>query len=185
MHRMTAFPQLRPTYRASRLRVTDFTPVVLRFQNGGCTTGNIEVISLTGGLLCLSKPIDRGSCVKLMFLSQNGPVLGTAELLSPVSRTRQPFQFLALSYSDQRRLQAATEGPSKTSTPPQAMESSPPQAMESSQIADHEQEWIEKYRAAVSHRKEPRRLLKLVLGAGTLATLSLGYAIYLFSLHLK
>ena len=83
MHRMTAFPQLRPTYRASRLRVTDFTPVVLRFQNGGCTTGNIEVISLTGGLLCLSKPIDRGSCVKLMFLSQNGPVLGTAELLSP------------------------------------------------------------------------------------------------------
>ncbi|HEV2732068.1 MAG TPA: hypothetical protein VGV15_18700 [Terriglobales bacterium] len=177
MHRMTAFPQLRPTYRASRLRVTDFTPVVLRFQNGGCTTGNIEVISLTGGLLCLPKPIDRGSCVKLMFLSQNGPVLGTAELLSPVSRTRQPFQFLALSYSDQRRLQAATEGPSKPGTPPQAMENS--------QIADHEQEWIEKYRAAVSHRKEPRRLLKLVLGAGTLATLSLGYVIYLFSLHLK
>jgi hypothetical protein len=175
---MTAFPQLVPTHRAARLQVTDFTPAVLRFQNGGCTTGSLEVISLTGGLLCLSKPIDRGSRVKLMFLSQKGPVLGTAEMLRPVSGTRQPFQFLALSYGDQRRLQAATEG--SCSKP-----GAPSQTMECSQIADREQEWIEKYRAAISHRKQPRSVLKLVLGAGTLATLSLGYAIYLFSLHLR
>ena len=174
---MTSLPQPRPADRAPRLRLTDFTPAVLRFQDGGCTTGGLEVLSLTGGLLCLSKPLDRGSRVKLMFLSQNGPVLGTAEMLSPVSRTRQPFHFLALSYGDQHRLQAATEGPARPGTPLQTVESS--------QTADHEQEWIEKYRAATSHRKEPRRLLKLVLGAGTLATLSLGYVIYLFSLHLK
>ena len=46
--------------------------------------------------------------------------------------------------------------------------------MESSQIIDREEEWIEKYRAANSPKK-PQRFLKLVLGVGTLATLSLGY----------
>jgi len=56
------------------------------------------------------------------------------------------------------------------------------QQVESCPIVDNEEQWIEKYRAVMSHRKEPRRLLKFVLGAGMLATLSLGYAVYLFSL---
>ncbi len=132
---MTCLPQPRPTCRAARVRLADFTPAVLRLQDGGCTTGSLEVISLTGGLLGLSKPVDRDSRVKLMFLSQKGAVLGTAEMLAPVSRTRQPFRFVALSYADQRKL--------------------------------------------------PSRLLKFVLGAGMLATLSLGYAVYLFSLYVK
>jgi hypothetical protein len=174
---MTCLPQPRSPYRAPRLRVTDLTPAVLRLRDGGCTTGSLEVISLTGGLLCLSKPVDRGSRVKLMFLSQNGPVLGTAEMLSPVSWTRQPFRFLALSYGDQRRLQTATQW----SPQPEARA----QAIESSRTVNREEHWIEKYRAVISHRKQPRRLLKIMLGAGLLATLSLGYAVYLLSLHLK
>jgi hypothetical protein len=136
------------------------------------------VISVTGGLLSLSKAINRGSRVKLMFLSQNGPVLGTAEMLSPVSRTRQPFQFLGLAYTDQRRLQAATVDAATLKSPP-------PQIVENCRIIDQEEEWIEKYRAAISHRERPTRFLKLVLGAATLATLSLGYVVYLFSLHLR
>jgi len=174
---MTCLPQPRAAYRAPRLRVTDFTPAILRLQDGGCWTGGLEVISLTGGLLCLSKPVDRGSRVKLMFLSQNGPVLGTAEMLSPVSWTRQPFRFLALSYGDQRRLQAATQWSSQPGPPTQVAESV--------RTVNREERWIEKYRAVISHRKQPRRLLKIVLGAGMLATLSLGYAVYLLSLHLK
>jgi hypothetical protein len=137
----------------------------------------LEVISLTGGLLWLSKPVDRGSRVKLMFLSQNGPVLGTAEMLSPVSWTQQPFRFLALSYGDQRRLQTATQWSSQPGAPTQAVESG--------RTVNREEQWIEKYRAVISHRKQPRRLLKIVLGAGMLATLSLGYLVYLLSLHLK
>lgn len=89
LQNMGCLPQPRHTYREPRLRLTDLTPAVLRLRNGGCITGSLDVISLKGGLLCLSRPVDRGSSVKLMFLSRNGPVLGTAEMLSPVSWTRQ------------------------------------------------------------------------------------------------
>jgi hypothetical protein len=139
-------------------------------------TGGLEVISLTGGLLCLSKPVDPGSRVKVMFLSQNGPVLGAAEMLSPVSWSRQPFRFVALSYGDQRRLQTAT----------QSSQPGPPiEAVHSSRTLNREEQWIEKYRAMMSHPKQPSRFLKIALGAGMLATLSLGYLVYLVSLHLK
>jgi hypothetical protein len=60
--------------------------------------------------------------------------------------------------------------------------------VESGRKVNREEQWIEKYRAVISYRKEPRRLLKVVLGAGMLATLSLSYVVYLVylvSLHLK
>lgn len=69
----------------------------------------MQVISLSGGLLCLSKPVDQGSQVKLMFLTRSGSVLGAAEMLSPVSWSLQPFKFLRLHDADQRRLQAAIQ----------------------------------------------------------------------------
>ena len=174
---MTCLPQLRAASRAGRLHLTEFTPAVLRFQNGDCATGGLEVISVTGGLLSLPKAINRGARVKLMFLSQSGPVLGTAEILSPVSRTRQPFKLLGLTYADQRRLQTATMDASTLKPEPQIVENC--------RIIDQEEEWIEKYRAAISHREKPTRFLKLMLGAATLATLSIGYVVYLFSLHLR
>jgi len=42
-----------------------------------------------------------------MFHTHRGPVLGTAEMLMPVTSTQQPFRFVALPESDQRTLQAA------------------------------------------------------------------------------
>ncbi len=71
-------------------------------------TGRLEVFSSTGGLLCLSKPLIRGTRIKVMFLTQTGPVMGSAEMLTPVSWTQQPFRFVALAAGDQRRLQAIT-----------------------------------------------------------------------------
>jgi len=38
----------------------------------GCRKAKLQIVSLTGGLLWLSKPVDQGSHVKLMFLTQ-GP----------------------------------------------------------------------------------------------------------------
>ena len=61
-------------------------------------TGSLEVFSSTGGLLSLQKPLIRGTRIKVMFLTQSGPVLGAAEMLSPVSWTQQPFRFVALAY---------------------------------------------------------------------------------------
>ena len=142
--------------RPPRVRATEYTPAVLRFQSGDCVTGSLEVISSTGGLLGLSKPLIRGTRIKVMFLSQNGPVLGTAEMLSPVSWTQQPFHFVALAYGDQRRLQALTGYSSKLEMP------TPEQ---SSQLLDTEPQWIDKYRAAISQNPPRRPLLERVFGA--------------------
>ena len=95
--------------RSPRTRFAETTPAVLRCQDGHRVTGKLQVISLTGGLLGLSKPLDRGSQVKLMFLTHKGSVLGAVEMLIPVSWGLQPFRFTGLYEDDQRRLQAAIQ----------------------------------------------------------------------------
>jgi hypothetical protein len=144
--------------RAPRVRAAEYTPAVLRFQSGDCVTGSLEVISSTGGLLRLSKPLIRGTRIKVMFLTQRGPVLGSAEMLTPASWTEQAFRFVALSYGDQRRLHALTGCTSKIERP--AVEQNSP-------ILDSEPHWIDKYRAAVSRNPPRKRLLDRMLEAIT------------------
>jgi hypothetical protein len=160
---VNALPHPKPDCRARRLSLTATTHAVLRFEDGRRTQGQLEVISLTGGILSLSKPLVRDSRVKLMFLTPTGPVLGTAEMLQPVSWSQQPFRFVALKQDDQRRLR---------------------ESIQSSFGQVHkEQEWINKYRATLNHREARRkRLFSPPLTAITLAMLSLGSAIYLFSI---
>lgn len=125
-------------------------------------TGNLEVVSSTGGLLRLSKPLILGTRIKLLFLTESGPVLGAAEVLSPISWTHQPFRFVALAYGDQRRLQALTGSSSKLemSIPEQTI-----RRLDSEQrIVDAEHQWIDKYRAAVTRNPPRRPLLKRMLG---------------------
>jgi hypothetical protein len=64
----------------------------------------LQVISVTGGLLCLSSPLHQGSRVQLMFLTDAGTVLGTAEMLPSVSATLQPFRFVKMDENDERKL---------------------------------------------------------------------------------
>jgi hypothetical protein len=167
-HAVNALPQPNPDRpnhdrRAPRLNLSDITPAVLRFEDGHRTQGQLEVISLTGGILCLPKPVVRQSRVKLMFVTPTGPVLGTAEMLKPVSWTQQPFRFVGLEKDDQRRLQDSIQS--------------------SFGQVSKDQEWIDKYRATLDDRRPPRaRLFSSRLAALTLAMLSLGSAIYLFSL---
>lgn len=160
---MDALPQPNQNRRAPRLNLSDLTPAVLRFEDGHRTQGQLEVISLTGGILSLPKPVVRQSRVKLMFVTPTGPVLGTAEMLKPVSWTQQPFRFVGLEKDDQRRLQDSIQS--------------------SFGQVSKDQEWIDKYRAALDDRRPPRRsLFSSRLAAFTLAILSLGSAIYLFTL---
>lgn len=72
-------------------------------------SGKLQVISVTGGLLCLAKPLDQGSQVKVMFLTGKGSVLGAAEMLSPISWSLQPFKFIRLYNDDQEKLEAAIQ----------------------------------------------------------------------------
>jgi hypothetical protein len=105
---MTYFLPQRASRRAPRTCFADITPAVLRCGNG-CRKGKLQMISLTGGLLCVSKPLDQGSQVKLMFLTRSGSVLGAAEMLSPISWGLQPFKVLKLYDDDRRRLRAAIQ----------------------------------------------------------------------------
>lgn len=103
---MPYFPPPPPVRRAPRTGFEETTPAVLRCQDGRRLRGKREVISLTGGLLWLSKPLNRGAQVKLMFLTRRGSVLGAAEMLSPVTWGLQPFKFVRL--YDDGRAQAAS-----------------------------------------------------------------------------
>jgi hypothetical protein len=156
---MTFLPQSYANYRSPRVRLADVTPAVLRLPDGRPFPGQLEIISLTGGLLSMSKMLDRGSCIKLMLLTHTGPVLGAAEMLSPVSTTQQPFRFVAFEEGDQRRLRAAVQS--------------------SLVLNPDERGWVEKYRPTLVHRNPPRRgVFRVVLRALTLLTLCLGSAMY-------
>ena len=109
MQPMTYFPLPEASRRAPRTCFAETTPAVLRCQDGHRVPGKLQVISLTGGLLCLPEPLDQGCQVKLMFLTRGGSVLGAAEMLSPVSWKLQPFKFVRLYDDDQRRLQTAIQ----------------------------------------------------------------------------
>jgi hypothetical protein len=86
------------------LQFAHTTPAVLRAESGGRVRGTMQVISQTGGLLCLSSPLQQGARVKLMCLTDAGALLGTAEMLASVSATQQPFRFISMNEDDQRRL---------------------------------------------------------------------------------
>ena len=98
-----------PQRRAERARFSESIPAVLRFADGQRTSGKLRVVSVTGGLLSLQQPLRQGSVAKLMFLTSAGSVLGSAELLSPLSWELQPFKFIALKQDDHSRLHAAIQ----------------------------------------------------------------------------
>ncbi len=106
---MPYLPQPRPSRRAPRTSFAESTPAVLRSRDGRRVPAKLQVISLSGGLLCLSKPLDQGSVVKLMFLTSSGSILGAAEMLSPISWHLQPFKFVRLYDDDQERLESAIQ----------------------------------------------------------------------------
>jgi len=150
--------------RPTRVRFADSTPAVLRFQDGRRATGQLQIVSMTGGLLSVSKPLDKGSQVKLMFLTDRGPVLGAAEMLAPMTWGQQPFRFVALREGDRRVLGSAIQA--------------------SLELKGSEQEWIEKYRAALLHDRAPRKpLSRVILGALTVGVLCLGSIFYLLYIH--
>ena len=113
LRHMPYLPQLQSQpsgRRAERVRFEESTPVVLRFPDGKRSSGQLQVISTTGGLLCLPQPLQPGAVGKLMFLIQGGgSVLGEAQMLTPMSWERQPFRFLTLHEDDRTRLQTAIQ----------------------------------------------------------------------------
>ena len=144
--RMAALPPVLASRRAARVHLPDSTPAVLRCQDGSRVAGNLQVISVAGGMLRLSRPLYPNTRASLMFLSDGGPVLGKAEMLSPLSRTQQAFRFVALDRNYLRNLQRGIQS-------------------RLNHCSD-EDRWIAKYRSAMIHRAPSRRgALKVVFGS--------------------
>ena len=106
---MNYSPQLCANRRVPRFRLTNTTHALLQFQNGLRLAGELHVISRNGGLLLLPGTVHQGSVVELTVKTHRGPVMGTAEMLVPITSRQQAFRFLALSEGDQRTLQTAFE----------------------------------------------------------------------------
>jgi hypothetical protein len=164
---MNSLPHQSSGRRAPRVRLENSPSTVLRFENGRLLPGTLQVVSLTGGLLNIPEPQRPGSLVKLMFMAQTGPVLCAAEMLKPVSAHRQPFRVLSLGVGDQRRLRATIDLHAKAS-------------------GKHpEEEWIEKYRAAISPVKRPRKgLRRMALAAMVLGVIGVASVMYALNTHL-
>lgn len=95
--------------RPERARFAEPVPVVLRFTDGNRSAGTLKVVSVTGGLMAVPRPVAQGLTAKVMFLTSAGSVLGMAQMLTPLSWDRQPFRFLSLHHDDETRLQAAIQ----------------------------------------------------------------------------
>ena len=93
--------------RPDRVHFSETTPAVLRLADGNRTSGKLKVVSITGGLLSLPRPMRQGLIAKLMFLTSAGSVLGAAEMLTPLSWELQPFKFVSLPDDDHTRLRSA------------------------------------------------------------------------------
>ena len=149
-----------------RVRLANPTPAVLRFQDGSRLPGNLQVISLAGGMLRLSQPLDPNTRTSLMFLSDRGPVVGKAEMLSPLSHTQQAFRFVALDQKHRHNLQLWIQSLLSPSS--------------------DEELWISKYRFAINHRPKPGMAAwKIVLGSVTFGILILSAAYFVHLQLLK
>jgi len=145
--------------RAARIQLGEGIPAVLRSPEGDCNQASLKTVSLTGGLLSMPEGLAEGSSCKLMFVTHTGPVLGTAEMLSPVSRNLQPFRFVALHQSDKRKLGEAI----RTCLEPD----------------DSRTQWIEKYRvAAEKHGQRTKHRTQKIITVGSLVALGLAGLFY-------
>ena len=125
----------------------------------------------------------------MIFLTQDGPVLGLAEMLMPVSWTEQPFRFVGLNKDDEHRLRAVTQPAKEASTA--VAENAPKQleplvaSPEPTPTLDAEALWIGKYRAAIDvSAPQPRRVRKIFLAALTAVTLGAGVLVFVLQSHL-
>jgi hypothetical protein len=104
---MTHYPQINAFHRATRIQLTT-APAVVKLTDGNRTKGKLQVVSTTGGLLQLTRPISDGDFVELAFQTHSGSIQGMAEMLTPVRTAPgsvfQPFRFVAMGDEDHRTL---------------------------------------------------------------------------------
>jgi len=109
---MTYFPQPHPANRERRLKLSGSIVVAIRSEGTHPVRAKLHELSVTGGLLILSKALEQGEFVEVAFQTSVGTVHGMAELLAARSESDsgclQPFRFVALD-DDHTKLRMALD----------------------------------------------------------------------------
>jgi PilZ domain len=110
---MTHFPQPHPSRRAARVQLGASILAAIRLEDGRHAKAKLQTVSATGGLLQLPRALAQGDFVEVAFQTQSGPVRAMAEILSPMTKTKdgvlQAFRFVALEDDDNRRLRTSLD----------------------------------------------------------------------------
>lgn len=110
---MPYFPQPHPANRQPRLKVGGSVIVAIRSEGAQVVRAKLHELSLTGGLLVVSKAFTEGDFVEVAFSTNKGTVHGMAEFLRPKNQSTsgclQPFKFVALEDEDHTKLRMALE----------------------------------------------------------------------------
>jgi len=97
---MTHFPRPHRSRRAPRIQLAHSVPAQVSLDGGERAQGQIQKLSLNGGLLQLAQALEAGDFVEISFETQGRSVHGTAEMLPPVQvspqATLQGFRFVML-----------------------------------------------------------------------------------------
>ena len=110
---MTHFPQPNAAARATRVKIGGSVLVAIQSEGSGTVKAKLHVLSATGGLFVLTKPLEHGDFVQVAFQTSKGVVRGMAEMLQPTQQSAsaclQPFRFVALDDEDHTKLRTAME----------------------------------------------------------------------------
>jgi len=86
---------------------------MVKLDGGERTKASVRTISVTGGLLQMTKALDEGDFVEVAFETHSGPVHGMAEMLHPrqvsTNGILQAFRFVALEDEDHKTLRFAVD----------------------------------------------------------------------------
>jgi hypothetical protein len=103
-----ALPSFSSPRRSPRTRLGQPIPALLLKADGRSTQGELHTVSLSGGLLCLAKPLCTGDLVEVTIHAQPGRVQGLAQMLGPLPAIGegipQAFRFIAMADDDHRAL---------------------------------------------------------------------------------
>jgi hypothetical protein len=110
---MTHFPQPHSSRRAPRVQLGGAVPAAVVLDDGKHAKAQLQTISVTGGMLQMTRALERGDFVEIAFQTKSGSVSGMAEMLSVTRRAEngclQPFRFIAIGDEDHRNLRMALD----------------------------------------------------------------------------
>jgi len=102
--------------RAPRVQLAEPVPATVLQAGKKRAHGELQTVSVAGGLLRLAKALSQGDFVEIAFQTQSGPVCGMAEMLTPVPQlpggTLQAFRLIALGDDAHRALCHITDAAS-------------------------------------------------------------------------